>query len=351
MSKNIVRIGISGLGAFSSIIANAIEKSDKAEIVTCFNRTSAKREKFSVRYRCGQDSSFEEMVCRADVDAVVLATPNAVHREQAQLAALHGKHVFVEKPIANTLDDGLAMVTACRDADVVLMVGHIARRYAGNRMAKKLLDDGKLGEPMMVETNLSSDQGMALKPDGFRWRGDDLGSPGGPLMTMGVHHADTLNYLFGQVESVFSMFSHLQIAAPIPDVTTTVLQFETGMLGYIGSTFASPRTNWMQIYGTAANLIRRSAAIDFKVAAGRRRTIDENTQLELVENETGIRPIEFPIGDPMLEQIDEFADCISQNTKPETDGESSLRALAVIRAAIESATNRRPVKVRRDLPD
>lgn len=349
MSKNVVRVGISGLGAFSSVLANAIEKSSKTTLVTCFTRTPEKREAFSVRYRCGQDRSFEEMVRRDDIDAVVLATPNAVHREQAELAARHGKHVFVEKPIANTLEDGRAMINACRGAGVVLMVGHIARRYAGNRMAKKLLDDGKLGKPMLVETNLSSDQGTTLVPDGFRWRGDDLGSPGGPLMTMGVHHADTLNYLFGPVKTVFSLFNRMHIAAPIPDVTTTVLEFDSGMLGYIGSTFASPRTNWMRIYGTEANLVRATAGIDRKLDSGRRRSVDEDTRLELIRGPAGPQPVEFPIGDPMLEQIDEFADCIQQKTQPETDGESSLRALAVIRAAIESAASRRPVEIRGDL--
>ncbi|HYH43198.1 MAG TPA: Gfo/Idh/MocA family oxidoreductase [Burkholderiales bacterium] len=340
-----VRVAISGLGSFASVVGNAIEKSRKVKIVTCFTRTPEKRAGFSARYGCGQDASFEAMVRRDDVDAVVLVTPNAVHREQAELAARHGKHVLVEKPIANTAEDGRAMIAACRTAGVVLMVAHVARRHAGNRMAKKLLDAGMLGKPMLVEANLSSEQGVGLVPEEFRWRGDDLGCPGGPLMTMGVHHADTFNYLFGPVKSVFSLFNKRHIAAPIPDITTTVLQFESGVLGYIGSTFASPRTNWMRIYGTEANLVRTFTGVDRTQATGRKRSVDEDTRLEIIRS-TGTDPVELPIGDPMLEQLEEFADCIRLGRKPETDGESAMQALAVIRAAIESAATGRPVDVR-----
>jgi predicted dehydrogenase len=346
MSERKVRIGISGLGWFAPVLANAIRNSSRTELVTCFTRTPEKRTAFSQRHACGEDESFEAMVKRDDVDAVVLVTPNAVHREQTELAARHGKHVFVEKPIANTLEDGRRMIDACRQGGVVLMVAHVARRHAGNRMAKKLLESGALGKPMLVEANVSSDQGVGLVPEEFRWRADDLGCPAGPLMTMGVHHADTLNYLFGPVKSVFSVFTRRHIAAPVPDVTTTVLHFESGVLGYLGSTFASPRTNWLHIYGTEANLVRTWVDADRNAAPERRRSVDENTRLELIRAAGSPERVEFPIGDPMLEQIDEFADCIREGRKPETDGESSMRALAVIRAAIESAETGRPADVR-----
>lgn len=340
-----VRLGISGLGSFSAVLANAIEKSKNATLVACYTRTPQKRETFAARYRCAQEKSFEAMVQRNDLDAVVLVTPNAVHREQAELAARYGKHVFVEKPIANTLEDGRAMIDACRRAGVVLMVGHVARRHSGNRMAKRLIDSGALGKPVMVEANLSSEQGLTLEPGEFRWTGDDTGCPAGPLMTMGIHHADTLTHIFGPVKSVYSLFNRLCIAAPIPDVTTTILNFRSGMLGYIGSSFASPRTNWMYVYGTEANLTRTFIGVDRKLDPERKRSVDENTRLELITGTGGAKRIELPVGDPMLEQIDEFADCIRSGRTPETDGESSMHPLAVIRAAIESAATGKPVEL------
>jgi predicted dehydrogenase len=345
-NKGTVRVGISGLGNFAVVIANAIRRSKKVELVTCFSRSPDKRKAFGKRYDCAQASSFEDMIERDDLDAIMLVTPNSVHREQAELAAQHGKHVFVEKPIANTLEDGRAIITACEKARVVLMVGQVHRRHAANRKAKELIDGGAIGKPVMVEVNHSSGQGWDLTPDEFRWRGDDLGCPGGPLMTMGVHQADTLNYLFGPIKTVSSFFTRLHIPAPVEDVTTTILEFESGILGYVGSTYASPKTNWMRVYGTEANLIRTVSTLDRRFDMERKQSVDQSTRLELIEKgRSEPKEIPLPSGDPILEEIDEFADCILAGEKPETDGPSALNALALIRAAIESAATGKPVKV------
>ena len=345
-ARDSIRVGLCGLGSFSYVIANTIQRSRKVELVTCFDPVAERRAATAARYGCQQETSFEAMVKRADLDGVMLVSPNAFHREQTELAAAHGKHIYVEKPIANTLDDGRRMIAACEKAGVTLLIGHVHRRHAANRKAKELLDAGALGKPIMVEANLSSGQGWDLKPDEFRWRDDDTGCPGGSLMTIGVHQADTLHYLFGRIKTVFALFNHLHIPAPVNDVTTTVFKFESGILGYIGSNFASPRTNWMQIYGTEANLIRNVARPDRRFDTERKQGPDESTRLEIVmKGNTQPQPVEFRIGDPMLEEIDEFADCVLTGRKAETDGRESMQALALIRAAIESAKSGRPVDV------
>lgn len=344
--KHIVRLGLSGLGSFSVVIANAVKRSQKAELVTCFDVVPEKRKATAERFGCAQEKSFEDMVSRDDLDGVLLVTPNAFHREQTELAARHGKHVYVEKPIANTLADGRRMIEACAKARVALLIGHAHRRHAANRKVKELVAGGAIGKPIMVEANLSSGQGWDLTPGEFRWRGDDLGCPGGSLMTIGVHQADTLNYVFGPIKTVFSFFNKLYIPAPVEDVTTTVFRFESGILGYLGSNFASPKTNWMRIYGTEANLVRTVATLDRRFDVERKQSVDQSTRLELFEKgKNQPREIPLPIGDPILEQIDEFADCILTGKRPETDGPSSLKALALIRAAIESAKTGKPVDV------
>ena len=84
-----------------------------------------------------QEKSYEALLKRDDIDGVILVTPNAVHREQTVLAAQYGKHVFVDKPIANTIADGEEMIAACQKAGVVLMVGHHMRRSAGYRKVER----------------------------------------------------------------------------------------------------------------------------------------------------------------------------------------------------------------------
>jgi quercetin dioxygenase-like cupin family protein len=85
--------------------------------------------------------------------------------------------------------------------------------------------------------------------------GDVFFIPAGSLMTMGIHHADVFNYLFGPIKSVFSYFNKLYIPAPVEDVTATVFQYETGVLGYLGSNYVSPKAVWFYVYSTEANLL------------------------------------------------------------------------------------------------
>lgn len=335
-----VRVGLVGIGSWSGVIADALERSEKIKLVTCFSRTVEKRMEYSRRYGCDQEKSYEELLKREDIDGVLLITPNAVHAEQTELAARYRKHVFVEKPIANTLADGKRMIEACREAGVVLIVGHNMRRVAGFRKIKELIDSGAIGKPVMAEANFSHNLGFELTADKWRWVADDSGCPAGSLMTMGVHHADTLIQFFGPVRSAFSHFGKLYIPAPVEDVTTTLFRFESGILGYLGSNYCSLKSNHISVYGTEANLRCTIAMpnVPFNEYLKMWPGMDRFTQLTIfTANQDGGVEIPLTVGDPILEEVEEFADCIRTGAKPETDGPSSLAALALIRAAIESA--------------
>ena len=349
MSKvNPVRIAVIGTGAWSGSIGNTMKRSEKAILVTCFDEVPAKRKAFSGKFGCEEEKSFEDVLNRKDIDGIHLATPNVLHPEQAILAAQHGKHVFVEKPIANTIPEAKKMIEACQKAKVVLMVGHHMRRLKGIRKLKELIDNGTIGKPVQMEGNYSQNLGFALTPESFRWKGDDTGCPAGSLMTMGIHHADVYNYLLGPIKTVFSYFNKLYIPAPVEDVTTTIFQYESGVLGYLGSNYASPKAIWFYVYGTEANLLCTVTApeLPFEEYLLWWQACDRDTKVQIFEKgKTGSREIPVPTGNPILEEIDEFADCIRNGKKPETDGAGALAALALIRASIESAKTGQQIRI------
>ena len=102
----------------------------------------------------------------------------------------------------------------------------------------------------------------------------------------------------------------------------------------------------MYVYGTEANLVRTVTRVDRRFDVERKQGPDESTRLDLyAKGRTEPAPVPLRIGDPLLEEIDEFADCVRGARQPETDGRSSLKALALIRAAIESARTGRPADV------
>ena len=350
MQQQRVRLAIIGTGAWSGAIGHAMLKSEKVELVTCFDPVPEKRKAFSLKFGCARERSYRAVLKRDDVDGVHLTSPNAVHAEQTLLAARYDKHVFVDKPIASTISDGKRMITACRDANVALMVGQHLRRLAGFRKIKELLIAGAIGDFIQVDANFSQNLGFALTPECFRWSGDDSGCPAGALMTLGIHHADLFNYLFGPITDVFSFFSKLYIPAPVEDVTTTILRFHSGALGYLGSNYVSPKALWVYVYGTEANLqcTVTLQELPFEEYLLRWQMIDQDTSLQIFKKgKTGAENIPLNPGNPILEEIDEFAGCIRTGSRPETDGEGSLAALALIRAAIESA--RTGAKARVDL--
>ena len=337
---NVVNLAVIGTGAWSGCIGATMQNSTKVKLVTCYDSVPEKREAFSAKFGCDHEASFEDVLKRNDVDGLHLAVPNHLHEELTVLAARHGKNVFVEKPIANTVAEGKRMIAACQEAGVVLMVGHHLRRLTGIRKMKELIEAGAIGDPIQIEGNYSQNLGFVLTPENFRWRGDDTGCPAGSLMTMGIHHTDVFNYFFGPVKNAFAFFNKLYIPAPVEDVTATVFQYESGVLGYIGSNYASPKAVWFYVYGTEANLLCTITPpeIPFEEYLLWWQKCDHDTKVEIFEKgQTGSREVDIPLGNPILEEIEEFADCIQTGAKPETDGDGAIAALALIRAAIESA--------------
>lgn len=346
--KKEVGVALVGIGSWAGVIALAVQRSKKLKLITCYTRTPEKRKIFSQKFDCDQEESFENILKRDDVEGILLTTPNAIHAEHTLLAAQSGKHVFVDKPIANTIEDGKKMIEACQKAGVILLVGHDMRRLSGYRKMKELIDRGDIGQPVLVESNFSAALGFELTPDKWRWYGDDKGCPGGALMTMGVHHADTLQYYFGEIEKVFAFSNKLYIKADVEDINMTLFQFKSGVLGYLGSSYSIPRTNWIHVYGTEGHLL---CSLDlpnttFEEYLQIWAIVDRYTSLTLFDKKKARQEsIPLSIGDPILEELEEFADCIRTGKKPETDGEGALKALALIRAAIESARNGKPVKI------
>jgi predicted dehydrogenase len=261
----------------------------------------------------------------AAIDGVVLSTPNQVHLEQTRLAAEVGKHVFVEKPLAPNTADARRMIDYCSKAGVILMVGHNSRRRNRIRMMKKFLDEGRLGKPLAAEAHNSHAGGLAIQPNDWRWSSKNC--PGGPLSQLGIHHADSLQYLLGPVARVTAWQRHLAIPAEIDDTTMALLEFENGVLGYLGACYAIPDMRFIHVMGTRAN-VRWDRALGLVLEGENQRE-----QIPVVENDT------------IQEEMDEFAHCILEGSAPEVGGEEALAALAVIEAAVLSNQRGRAVEI------
>lgn len=340
MSEKPVGAAAVGIGWWSTPIVNAVRKNPKYRLVTCYTRTPEKRRAFAKTHGCGESASYEEALNHPGVEAVLLTTPNKVHGEQILKALEAGKHVFVEKPMTNTLPEAREVVAAHKGSGLTLMTGHCYRRNGGHRAARRLIDEGRLGKLVMAECNFSVGIGAALRPDKWRYFEDEC--PGGPLTQIGIHHADTLAYLFGPIRRVRSAFSKLDTPAEVDDVHMSLVEFESGALGYMGCSFATPLVYTFNAFGTQANLYMSTDRTDPAATA----EIDRTTRIYLQERKSPKQiPVEIPIGDMVYEEMDEFADCVRTGKTPETGVAEGVRASAFVHAAIRSAREGRPVEL------
>src|SRR3954469_10403265 len=155
-SSMAVRVGCLGMGWWSDVLADAIQRSGKMTIAACYTRSQDKRQKFAAKYRCKAAETYDEILNDRTIEAVINTTPNSVHLESTAAAARAGKHVFLDKPIANTIADAKALTRACRDAKVVLALGYQRRRESHFRWVKSRI--GEFGTLVNAEANISRDR-------------------------------------------------------------------------------------------------------------------------------------------------------------------------------------------------
>ena len=322
-----VGVALVGTGTWARRIAAAVVRTPSLRLVSCFSRDAEKRAAFARDVGCEPAASFEGAIDDPRVEGVLLVTPNAVHRDQAVACAERGRHVFVEKPIADTLADGHSIRAACESARVTLLVGHCFRRLGAARAVERLLADGALGAVVLAEANFSLPG--TLTPD--TWRFYRRTCPGGPLLQLGVHHADTLQHWLGEAKSVQGSFARLVTDAEIDDVGVAVAALESGARATIASSYVSPKTFSIRLLGTDAVL---DYVTDMAVWPAAER-MDAATRLTL-RTRGSTREVEFEPRDMLVEELEEFARCVRGEARPETGAEEALAALALVLAAIAS---------------
>lgn len=183
-----VRIGIIGTGQMGAVHAAAAQRVEGAELVAVAGGTRATE--LAARSGVAAERTPEALLDRPDIDAVVIATPHTSHRALVAAAAERGRHVFLEKPMAVSLDDCDAMTEACDSADVTLMVAHVTRYLEAVRRARAAVDAGDIGEPrmMLVERLV----------DGYPLSGWPLDPrEGSSFLDWGSHGCDIVRWFMG----------------------------------------------------------------------------------------------------------------------------------------------------------
>ena len=320
-----VGLGLLGLGWWGRVLAETAARSGVAEVVACSARTGPNRERFAREVGCRPVSSLAELLEADDVEGVLLATPHTAHVDQVRAAAAAGRHVFVEKPLALTVAEAVQAVTATDDAGVVLMVGHQRRRQVANRRIKEMIDDGSIGTPLLAESTFAVPSGY---PDSWRSNRDE--TPLGAMTGLGVHMVDTFHYLLGPIARVAAFSRPVLHGPPLDHATGVLFEFASGAVGTLLCTHFAPPANRVAVHGTGG------AA--FNEQDGARLFVQH-------PGEPARGQVDLGPGDPIAEQLAEFAAAIRGDGPVETGGAEALAVVAVMEAAVASARSGRAVPV------
>ena len=322
-----IRLGLVGLGGHGRRIQAAVAAVPALTVAAVFDPDAAEASAAAQRFGCAAAPSFENLLERPGLDAVALVTPNAAHRAQAEAAVAAGLDVFVEKPIANTVTDGRAMVEAAERAGRVLMVGHNIRFGRAARTAKRMLEEGRIGAVVSAEIHFSADN---VQKGGYEgWRFEPGGSPLLPMMQLGIHAVDLVHYLLGPIRSVAARARSVLTGPGVVDTVTGLFTTEEEMHGTVVSSYCTPDLFQLRLAGTAGVLV-----LDW--IPHRLTVLPRGSRTEAPEEH------DFSAfdGEDLALEMQAFAEAIRTRTPAETSGRVGLQALAVVEAMSESARDR-----------
>lgn len=181
---------IVGTGYFGAELGRILQKLGDCRVVAILDPENAQT--IAEELHCEVETDLDTLCARPDVEAVIVATPNYLHKEPVLSAARHHKNVFCEKPIALSYRDCDEMVKACQAAGVTFMVGHVMNFFNGVREAKKLIGEGRIGKVLYCH---SARNGWEQQQESVSWK--KIRSMSGGHLYHHIHELDCIQFLMG----------------------------------------------------------------------------------------------------------------------------------------------------------
>lgn len=288
-------------------------------------------------------TSHKEMLKKSEAEAVGINTHHRSHHEIAFDVLEAEKHVIIEKPLALTPSLGREMIESAQKKGVTLAVAENYRYGPGCRAIKAALMSGLLGRPYFIIKQFAGvgSEVFCRTP----WRHLKKEGGAGPIFDNGVHDADLFLYWFGEVDEVASYHTvfekhrqteDIRVTATAEDTDVTILKFANGALGHWLCSWAGHGKGFSQtmIYGSKGSIT--SSPFEVTLDSG-----EKLSEQDLIKKYApNVRT------ETVVSELEDFALAIIKGRKPETDGETGLKAMCVSYAALESATVGKPVKVK-----
>jgi len=309
--------------------AQAVSQLPDVELAGIADEDQVRGKQAAERFQTVFFSQYEDLLA-SGIDAVIVTSENAKHREHVVAAAKAGKHVLCEKPLATTISDAEAMIQACRENNVMLKTAFPVRYNTSIARVKQIVQEGKLGRIIAFKgTNRGKNPGG--------WFVDKEKSGGGAVIDHTVHVVDIMRWLLGvEVREVYAEVAYQRVNdAPIDDCGILTMEFENGVFATLDCSWSRNKT-----YPTWGDVTLEIVGTDGTI------TVDAFAQkIDLYSDETG-HSYHYWGDDMDSGLLQDFVDSVRTGTGPKITGEDGLRAVEVALAAYQSAEKKEPVRIR-----
>lgn len=337
-----VRFGVISASPMAESHMTAIRDNADAVLTAVCDIDLEKAQRAAAKFQLPPErvfADYHELLALQDVDAVVICTPDQLHRQMTVDALQAGKHVLCEKPMALTRKDCAAMIRAGEESGRKLMIGQICRYTPGFRRAKELIDSGAIGELFFVESEYAHDYEKII-PDTSNWRADPLRSG---FLGGGCHAVDLLRWIAGDPVEVMAyankkMLTHL----PTDDCTIAIMKFPHGVIGKVFVSIGCKRNYTMRsvFYGSKGTIIADNTTPFITLFQD---SLGGGSYLGCESKEL---PIQCPVAlgnHNTIGEIEDFVHAICTDVPVQTDARQGAATVAASLAVLESVQKGLPV--------
>ena len=309
-------VGVIGVGSMGYNHVRIYSELENANLVAISDMVRGTLDKVSKEFNTVGYVDYDNILQIDDIEVVNICVPTVFHHDVVMRAIEAGKNVLVEKPIALKLNEAEEMIKAAEDAGVTLATGHVERFNPAVRVAKKLIDEGAIGEVVTANSK-------RLGP--FPPRIRDVGV----AIDLAIHDIDIFNYLFNsRANTVFANMSSKLKNCEFEDHAEIMTKYDSGVLSIL-------ETNWLTPYKKRQlNITGIDGIISVDYGNQTVTLFKENNQVEDIKVENK---------EPLKEELRSFVDCVQNNTPPEVSGKDGYEALRIVDAAMTSSKDKRLV--------
>src|SRR3954451_24397531 len=331
-----INIAVVGLGYWGPNLARNFAAIDGCELAWCCDGSAQARERWSHAFPGARfTGELDDLLDDPDLDAVVLATPVPSHGPLAERVLRAGKHCFVEKPLAQSVEEAERAVAAAEESGRLLMVGHLLEYHPGVPKLKEIADSGELGQIHYVYSN--------------RLNLGKLRADENALWSLGAHDVSVLLHLAGEEPYELSARGESYMNPGVEDVVFAFMRFPSGLAAHLHLSWLDPhKERRFTVVGAS-----RMATFDDMAVDGKLTVYDIGFDEKVVtygEYNTRSGDIWSPVlpnAEPLRLECEHFIESIRTGTAPLSDGESGLRVVRVLEGLQDDLeASRRPLASR-----